>query len=25
IFTQDGLLSVVGQFDDAGELAGLVI
>ena len=25
IFTQDGLLSVVGQFDDAGDLAGLVI
>lgn len=25
IFTQDGLLSVVGQFDDAGELAALVI
>jgi predicted Zn-dependent peptidase len=25
IFTQPGLLSVVGQFDDAGELAALVI
>lgn len=25
IFTQEGLLSVVGQFDDAGELAALVI
>jgi predicted Zn-dependent peptidase len=25
IFTQEGLLSVVGAFDDAGELAGLVI
>ncbi len=25
IFTEEGLLSVVGQFDDAGDLAGLVI